>query len=273
MSLRKKVKPLYAFAAIVVSVFIFSGLPFLFFHTQSRKINFYKTQESHQIHQILQKGPVKEALKTVHLSELLELSIDQPRNIFAFDLQRAEQLLLSSGVISSVQVTRKLPDTLEIDYEIREPIAYLTDYSNTVLDQEGVIFPLSPYFTPKILPKIYLGIEVDPFMYGKIEHEKMDLALKVYALTAALHFQKGLFVDQIDVSHIKCESLGKQEIVLTLYETLGNESYIRYLRLSKENYEEEFANFLNLKAMNLPKNLVVDLRMFPNAYLTPLDLK
>ncbi len=272
MSLRKKVKPLYAFAAIVVSV-LFFRTSFSLFHTQSRKINFYKTQESHQIHQILQKGPVKEALKTVHLSELLELSIDQPRNIFAFDLQRAEQLLLSSGVISSVQVTRKLPDTLEIDYEIREPIAYLTDYSNTVLDQEGVIFPLSPYFTPKILPKIYLGIEVDPFMYGKIEHEKMDLALKVYALTAALHFQKGLFVDQIDVSHIKCESLGKQEIVLTLYETLGNESYIRYLRLSKENYEEEFANFLNLKAMNLPKNLVVDLRMFPNAYLTPLDLK
>ncbi|MCH9634190.1 MAG: Cell division protein FtsQ [Chlamydiae bacterium] len=273
MSLSKKVKPLYAFLSIFASILVFSGLPLLFINLRNEKKSLYKIQKRYQIKEIIQKGPVKEALKTVYLSEILDLSIDHPQNLFAFDTKRAEQLLLSTGVISSARVTKIKPNTIEVDYEVREPIAYLGDYTNTVMDSEGVIFPLTPYYTPKVLITIYLGIKIDPFTYGKIEHEKMELALKIYQLIARLNLHKGVFIDQIDLSKLSSESLGKQEIVLTLYETLGGESYIRYIRLSKNNYEEELMNFLDLKAMNLPKNLVVDLRMLPNAYLTPLELQ
>lgn len=228
---------------------------------------------NYNIRTIVQKGPVKEALKTVHLCELLQLSRDHPSNLISFDLRRGEELLLSSGVISSAHLSKKMPDCLEVDYSIREPVAFLADYSNTVLDENGVIFSLQPYLTPKILPKLYLGIQIEPFVFGRIKDKKMKVALKVLKLLSQFNQNKSIFLDQIDVSNITASSMGQQEIVVSFFETLGEESYIRYLRLSKDNYEEEFLHFLNLKAMNLPKNLVVDMRLFPNAYLTTLEVK
>lgn len=267
----KKLKAPVALLWIVLSIFVFSGIPFFYLKFYNVRQNFYKKQSQYQIRSIVQKGPVKEALKTLHLTEILGLSTDEPQNLISYDLKRGEELLLGSSVISGVNLRKILPDTLEIDYETRRPIAYLKDYSNTVIDSKGVIFPLSPYFTPKVLPKIYLGISIEPFMFGRIKNEKMKIALEVLELVSKLNANKNLFVDCVDVSKINAKSLGKQEIVLTFYENLGEESYIRYLRLSKENYEQEFIHFLNLKAMNLPKNLVVDLRLFPNAYLTTLQ--
>lgn len=273
MTRTKKLKPLTAILFIALSVVFISGVPFFLWNGLGSKMKLSKNDEQYQIKSIVQKGPVKEALKTLHLTELLKLSVNQPQNLVAFDIHRGEELLLSSGVMSSVKLTKKMPDTLEIDYSIRKPIAFLADYSNTVLDENGVIFPLRPYFTPKILPKFYLGVQIEPFIYGKINQDKMKTALDVFHLISKYNPHKGIFLEQIDVSNINSKSLGKQEIVVTFYETLGGESYIRYLRLSKENYEEEYTHFLNLKAMNLPKNLVVDLRMFPNAYLTPITYK
>ena len=79
-----------------------------------------------------------------------------------------------------------------------------------------------------------------------------------------------LFVKKIDVSKVRADSLGKREVILTLSDQLGQKKYLRYLRLTKERYIEEIDHFLSLKHMSLAEDLVVDLRLLPNAYLTSI---
>lgn len=273
MSQNKKLKPYQVLAVLIGSTSLMLLLSYgLIVHQKKTKKNRYESPE-YSIQHISQMGPIKEALKTIHLVELLGLSTDHCTNLYQLDELQSKQKLLNSGVISQVNLRKKPPNLLEIDYEIRRPIAYLADYSNTLVDDQGVIFPLSPYFTPKILPSFYLGVKIDPFTYGKVTHEKMRMALNVYDYLIKTALGNGVVVDKIDVSKMTAESLGQREIVLTLYETLGHEDYVRYLRLSVNNYKEELKHFLDLNAMNHPQNIAVDLRLFPNVYLTPLEYK
>lgn len=139
-----------------------------------------------------------------------------------------------------------------------------------MVDQERVLFPLAPYFTPKVLPEIYLGIKIEPFKYGKLCDEKLELALKILNLFEQYSI-KGLTIKKIDVSKLRVESLGQQEIVITLIEELGKKNYLRFLRLSCDHYQEELEHFFSLKQMSLPKDFTIDLRLLPNAYLNYLD--
>lgn len=271
MSPNKKFSLFQAFALILGSVVIVLTASFLLLNTWTKKKEAAFHSNDYVIEKITQRGPVKEAIKSVYLTEMLELSQDNPQNLYTFDLNTAEQKLLSSGVIQKATLKKKFPKELEIDYEIRRPLAYLADYQNTLVDEQGVIFPQAPYFTPKILPKIYLGIEIEPFRYGKIVDKKMESALEVFNFLSQTQLGNRVNLAAIDVSHFTHESLGQREIVVTLYETIELEEYVRYLRLSTTNYKQELLHFLDLNAMSMPEHLVVDLRMFPNAYMTPLS--
>ena len=114
------------------------------------------TDEACRIIAIVQTGPEKEALKTAYLAELLNLSVDKPTQLYALNLKKAEERLLASPLIASVELKRIPPGTLYIDYTVRKPIAWLADYNNTALDAGGYLFPAAPFFTPKQLPEIYL---------------------------------------------------------------------------------------------------------------------
>lgn len=271
MSQSKKLKAKYVFLLLFgSSLFVFSlGLFGLNFYQKRQKKQL--ASSLYTLKTLTQKGPIKEALKSVYLQEMMGLCLDQPQNLHHFDLAKAQKSLVDSGVILSAKLKKKFPDNLEIDYEVRFPLAYLADYSNTLIDEHGVIFPQNPFYTPKLLPKFYLGLKIEPFEYGKIDHEKMKCALEVYDFLSKTPLGEGVTLDRIDVSKVSAESLGQREIILTFYETIGNESFVRYLRLSTSNYKEELMHFLDLSAMNMPQNLVVDLRMFPSAYLTPLE--
>lgn len=200
---------------------------------------------AHFINSIIQTGPQKDALKTVYLAELLHLSFDRPLSIHNFDSEKAKSLLLRSPVIKEARVSLVPPQTIYIDYTVRQPIAILYDLENRGIDEEGHIFPLSPFFPPKKLPEIYFNELPPP---GK----SYDLARSIIKLLSKAPFT----IKRIDVSCAFANTYGKREIVLLLEDEIlrkraGKDeifTFPRLLRLNTKNYESQLGNYFNLRA-------------------------
>lgn len=209
--------------------------------------------EKYRITSILQTGPEKEALKTTFLADLLELSIDKPTQLYAINLKAAEAKLLSCPLISKAKVKRKAPSTLYIDYEVRKPLAWLADYKNTAVDKEGALFPVDPFFSPKNLPEIYLGLP--PFTSWQVNGPYFQLATEIIQFLETAPWKEGLRIKRIDVSNAFAPSLGQREIVLFTEEELcmktdANEIvciFPKILRLAPKDYTQQLNNFFALR--------------------------
>ena len=221
---------------------------------------------AHRITAIVQTGPEKEALKTLYLAELLGLSADHETNLYAFDLQKGEAKLLISPLIAKAKIKRLPPNTLYIDYEVRRPIAKVGDYQNIGIDREGYLFPLAPFFSPKELPEIYIGLPPfaapeDPngrkggLWQTPLKNRHLHLAFEILQYLEGSSWKEGLRIKRIDVSNAFADSLGTREIVLSTEEELTltrPEEMIRctfpkILRLAPKDYTQQLANFFSLR--------------------------
>jgi hypothetical protein len=232
------------------------------------------TDEKYRLVAIVQTGPEKEALKTAYLAELLSLSSDVPISLYALDLKKACQKLLSSPLIANARLRRLPPGTLYIDYEVRKPVAWLGDYQNTAVDRDGFLFPVAPFFSPKNLPEIYLGLP--PFgglddHFGRkggqwltpIKNRYLHLAFELLQFLEGSSWREGLQVKRIDVSNAFAPSLGQREIVLFTEEELTIRDqdrevvciFPKVLRLAPKEYGQQLSNFFALR-----KNMVEDYR-------------
>jgi hypothetical protein len=218
------------------------------------------------IQALLQTGPEKEGLKSAYLSELLGLSVDAPQNLYAFNLLKGEKGLLSSPLIAKAHLKRIPPSTLYIDYELRRPIASLCDYRNVGMDRQGHLFPIAPFFSPKELPEIYLGLP--PFgasedSFGRkggnwdhpIANRYFQLALDLLDTFEGSPWREGLRIQRIDVSNAFAPTLGRREIVLFTEEEIflrKGEKELRFqfpkvLRLAPKDYGGQLQNFFALR--------------------------
>jgi len=232
------------------------------------------SDERYKILGLVQTGPEKEALKTAYLAELLGLSSDAPKNLYSIDLKKAELALLSSPLISKAIVKRMPPTTLYIDYEVRKPIAWLSDYKNTAIDRNGYLFPVIPFFSPKEMPEIYLGLP--PFAaaedsFGRkgglwrtpTKNRYLNLALELLQTLEGSPWKEGLRIKRIDVSNAFAPSLGRREIVLFTEEEISlrrNDQELTFvfpkiLRLAPKEYAQQLQNFFALR-----KTMVEDYR-------------
>jgi hypothetical protein len=225
---------------------------------------------------IVQTTPDKERLKNFYLAELLNLSIDKPTNLFALSVHEAKNALLASSVISSASVKKIKPGTIFIDYSLRKPMAHLLDYENTLVDGEGVPFPFKPFFTPKIIPEIYLGLMDEPFTWGEpIKGIKIKLALYLIQLLSQSCCGKNFQLKRVDVSHVLADSNGQRQIIVTIEDRQEQgRSRQQILRLSMNNYRQELANYLVLRDKILKsysqqdESVILDLRIPELAYMT-----
>ncbi len=210
-----------------------------------------------KVEYVVQTGLYKEALHSDCLMEILELSSDHPKLFSSFNEAFAEKRLRNFPVIANAFIKKIPPNMLYIDYSLRKPLVWLGDFSNAALDSEGVLFPISPFFSPKKLPEVFLGSA------GLEETEKPSFGSSLNGKYLNLAFllleflqKKGedlFFVKKIDVSHAFIENLGKREVVLVL----ENEIYMagqplpvistHYLRISPKGYEAEIENYLTLR--------------------------
>lgn len=210
---------------------------------------------------IVQTGPQKEALKTTYLAELLGLSIDQPVLSCDFNPKEAMEILLSSPVIKAAEVGFKEPGILYIDYTVRQPICFLRDFANVGMDEEAVPFPIHPFFTPKKLPEIYLGLEEQVQWNQPIEGPKVELAFELLKTLQGPIVCDLFNVKRIDVSSAFAPTCGSREIVILTEDEIylnqqGKEVcflFPRILRLSTKNYSQELSNYLKLRENLLEK--------------------
>lgn len=210
---------------------------------------------------IVQTGPEKEALKTVYLAELLGLSVDKPTNLYRFRSSEGKEKLLASPLIKSADVKKIIPGTLYIDYVARKPVAFLEDYTNTAIDMDGVMIPFKPFFTPKRLPIVVLGLSQHDYPTGsslwgtKIRGIRARLALDLLAFAQEKCCSKASLLTRVDVSHAYASSYGQRQLVLEFEDKLeidreGHPVLIilpRILRLSVENYSKALADYLVLR--------------------------
>lgn len=225
-------------------------------------LQLYRSQHSQTaptyVCRIVQTGPQKEALKTTYLAELMRISADHPITAASFDPAFAQKRLLACPLIKEAKVKITAPDTVYVDYTVRQPVAWLFDFDNIALDEEGYPFPVSPFFSPKRLPEIYLGIR--NFYWGRpLKESNAELALTILQLLGRLSLQ----VKRLDVSKAFLPSLGRREVVLILEE----QGFTKALRLTPKNFAQELGNYLELRPKLPPTPQIIDLRIPQLAFI------
>jgi hypothetical protein len=218
--------------------------------------------EKHRIVTIVQTGSVKEALKTAYLAEILGLSVDRSISLYAFDCRLAEKTLRASPLIKSALVKRAPPGGVYIDYEVRRPVAILADYKNVAIDEEGYLFPFAPFFSPKAIPEIYLGLP--PFGAGidalgriggrwlvPLQDPFVKIAMEVLHFLEETPWREGFRPSRIDVSNAAAPSLGQREIVIFTEEECSIRgvpcSFPKILRLAPQDFREQLSHFFALR--------------------------
>jgi len=274
-----------AFLAILFSVIIVSGGTFFALTYYKVFKNLKKNDPNFQITTLLQTCDSCDVLSSAVLAESLKLSLDNPINLYAFETRDAEKMLLSLPVIKNARVRKIKPSAIHIDYEMKEPVAYLGDYNNACIDEDGFIFPFKPFYTSKKLPEIILGIHhesLSGIAWGKkIKSTRYDLALSVLNTLKSLNFNTA-FLKCLDVSSAFAISQGKRQIIVCLEERVqkfnqGKSQVVfssKILRLSPDNYERQLANYKILSDKlkeSGEKVKVIDLRLDDLAFIKELN--
>jgi hypothetical protein len=242
----KKLHFLRALSWIVTSVVFISGGSYATWRHWLLKEQNKRKDPAYHIRFIVQTGPQKEALKTTFLAELLGLSADRPLSSLCFDAKKSTQDLLKCPAIQHAHVKLLTENTVYVDYTLRQPIAALYDYENIVFDEEGRLFPLIPFFSPKNLPLVSFDL-----LRAPLQGRCFELALSILQLTSARSFR----LLHIDLSKAFASSYGKREIVLQIEDEVicfcdGKELHFFfpcYLRLTVKNYPTELGNYLKLR--------------------------
>ncbi|WP_284452650.1 hypothetical protein [Parachlamydia acanthamoebae] len=252
--------------------------------------------EQYNISAIVQTTAHADALKTVFLAEILDLSIDHPTNLYRFNIEEAKRKLLACSLIKKAEIKKIKPSAILIDYSLRQPIAFLGDFTNTAMDENGFLFPFKPFFTPKKLPEIFLGCAKDlQNIWGScLKGDHLELALSLFNLVTKKCCSESMYIRKIDVSKAYAQSHGQRQIILVFEELLERKVngkwtlcvFPRLVRLNTEHFHQGLANylalreFLNKQAKQLSvteemnqmrgNEVMVDLRIPHLAYIQPV---
>jgi len=218
----------------------------------------------------------------------MNLSSDYPTSLYTFDLEKARQALLSSPVIKQASLFLAPPNSLRVEYQVRHPIALIHDLDNVGMDDEGHIFPMYPFFSPKNLPEIYMDLDVSTLSknYAPLKGAKVQLALELIHLINTQDPRNPLHMQIIDVSKIECDQYAKREIVICCREELFFEGTThpvnRWLRLRTQDYAAQLGNYIQLRPRLLQQDRekiekgqpledqMIDLRIAQLGFLCPL---
>src|SRR5437868_147926 len=104
--------------------------------------------EKYKVVAIVQKSHSHDYVRAPYLAELLDLSVNQPVNLYAFDLKEAYQKLQETKVFKELNVHAYRPGVVFVEYTLRCPAALIIDFENRAIDKEGRhLFPMTPFFT------------------------------------------------------------------------------------------------------------------------------
>jgi len=249
--MKRKLKFSHAMFWIMFSTIIISGFNYFIFTQVKKHKNRIYIDEKYNIKTIAQSD---NSLDSTYLAELMELSLDKPINLFLFDENRAKEKLLSSPFIKEANVKKIKPNCIFVDYMIRKPIAFLYDFDNIAIDDEGYTFPIRPFFSDLDLCKIYLNLD-ESYNFEKIETKQALLALDILEKLKKCGFSDLVKIKVLDTSRSENKSYGKREIIMQIEEqievnsnqTKKNLIFPKILRFATNNYQEQLGNYISLR--------------------------
>ncbi len=246
----KKALFLILFSMVVTTLLFFCGC-FYFRYIGKRK----SADAQLSVRVIAQHCYSKEPLLALHLSEMVGLSVDKPVHLYGIKKELLEARLRSFPIVKEASVRLLEPGVVFIDYSLREPIAFLADYENRALDDEGYIFPVLPYLAPKILPELILGSsllqeEVEQEVHKssstfvskvpKVQGMHIKLAFSILQYLKQQYSHRGIRVLFVDVQKAFLPS-ADQEIVLGF---MSNKQYL--VRINSSFWKEGIQRFFFL---------------------------
>jgi hypothetical protein len=240
-----------AFIWIFLSVLVFSGPCYLGFFLYRKAYKVKCTDDKYNIVEILQ-PEMENKLSLDYIARLMSLSCDKPTNIFLFDVKKAREDLLKSPFIKDAKVKKVGRGGIYVEYVLRTPIAVAADWDNAAIDENGVIFPLNPFFSNDGLLEVRLNFENTDICWGKSvkDMEAFSLAMNIFELLNTEQFVKAIKIVRIDVSRAFVKSFGKREAVVICEEVIllnGREFvFPKILRLDPQNYEKQLYNLVGL---------------------------
>lgn len=214
-------------------------------------------------------------LQSGYLAEFLELSIDSPTYLTTYNLKHAHDRLLQCSHIESALLKKVPPDTICVDYTLREPIGILAEYTNTLIDKDGFAFAYRPFYPALDLPEIILGDPDNRMCWGTPlggNHLKQALAvLEAFKETCQpCNFK----IKRIDVSKADAPSAGQREIILALEEACSENARTCFLRLGIGDYTKTLQHYallqeyLILNKFFFQSAVIIDLRVPQLAFLS-----
>ncbi len=224
------------------------------------------------IRYLVQEGEGKARVSTQYLAEAMDLSSDSGTNLFVFNLESAQKKLQALPILKTAKIKKQRPNTLLIDYTMRSPLFSLLDYQNTAIDEEGILFPLAPFYEVDGLPKVYLGsVEGEPVWGQKVKKPEIEIALSIADEMKQLEISGNWSLSGIDLSKAFAQSLGEREIVLVLEGK--NSGKPLFLRLRNGDLREQLRSFAALaqafetEGGGASSIKVIDLRLPALAYI------
>ncbi len=260
-----KIQKKSVFLILLVSIGIGTGAPLGAFYAWKFIERYRRKDSAFNIRSVYQRSSGQDQLPMPYLEQMLGLCVDLPENLYAFDANAARLQLLRYGIFKRIVIKKVKPHSLLIDYTLRKPIGMLSNFENTAIDEEGILFPFNPFYSPKELPEVIFGEELfsdlvpeAECLWGRsIPKKRMELLLSLFAALPDS-------CKKIDLAKIDAPSYGQREIVVCLSDQT-------LLRLSTKNFEEELINFALLadeKALFFEKkSVIVDLRIPEVAYI------
>jgi len=183
-----------------------------------------------------------------------------------FNGTELSEKLRSSPVVASAEVRIVKPDIIFIKYSCFEPLAYVLDIDNSAIDSTGTIFPVYPYYTPKKIPELFLGISDILEWKDKLNGAKIDLALYILSFLSQEDDYSDVDILALDVSGLSSSLAAERQIILKLLV----DDKINILRLDANNYLKGLGHYLSIRS-HLTKlnysNITIDLRFDEMAFV------
>lgn len=149
-------------------------------------------------------------------------------NIQKLDINKISSKLKQFPIFKQIDAEFTSQGSLLVSYELRTPIYRLNDFSNCGVDVEGRLMPLVPFYSPKNLPFLYLGLDDVKWE----QSQSVDFANQIVDFFNQNGLDR-LEIIMIDLSRLKSPLKSHREVIVT----------VRFL--DKIHYLRINANFLN----------------------------
>lgn len=184
------------------------------------------------------------------LQYLLKLTDDEKNDLKHIDVHLLEKRLLETPGFSFARVRKLMPRTLIVEYTLRDPLFCLYENPFLAVDEEGVVFPISPCFPSLSLPILQVPSK-----------QKSQ-----YLLASCIKKQfedSGFFVKEIDLGSIEEALLFRKEIQVAAIS--GGKEFL--VRLPVERTDRACKRLSLIRKTFPDYSGTIDLRFFDVAYL------